>query len=147
MSARRALIRLCASLAGLLSLAAGAAGCGVANAGLAFGGYDPFDASPHDSATGIVVGCDVAVPYTLALSGGQGGLSDRRMAGPATQGLRYGLFVDASRTTAWGDGGFGTTTVSGHAASAHHTVYGRMPARQNVGAGLYLDQLTITVTY
>lgn len=50
----------------------------------------------------------------------------------------------------WGDGSGGTATVSGALAlpgAIDHTVYGRLPARQNVGAGAYTDTLTVTLNF
>lgn len=33
------------------------------------------------------------------------------------------------------------------AGSANHTVYGRIPAAQNVPSGAYADTITVTVTF
>ena len=72
--------------------------------------------------------------------------------------LAYGLFSDAARTTPWGDGGAGGATVGGTITTSllallclpghqAHTIHGRIPANQSVPAGVYADQVVLTVTY
>jgi spore coat protein U-like protein len=61
--------------------------------------------------------------------------------------LSYNLYTDASRVTVWGDGSAGTATLNGDAEEATYTLYGRVPARQNVHTGEYTDTLIATVTY
>jgi spore coat protein U-like protein len=70
------------------------------------------------------------------------------MTGPGAFLLNYGLFTDATRTTNWGET-VGTDTVSGTGTGATQivTVYGRIPATQNVGIGGYVDTITATVTF
>ena len=47
--------------------------------------------------------------------------------------LAYNLYREASRSIIWGDGTGGSAVGSGTGAT--HTVYGRIPSRQNVYAG------------
>ena len=127
------------------------AACSVAPTPVAFGVYSSFNAAPTDTAGTLRVNCDTAtVSYTLLLNpGGAGSYAPRRLAGGAYT-LAYNLYADALRTIVWGDGSGGTATVSGTLAlpgAIDHTVYGRMPARQNVGAGAYTDTITVTLNF
>lgn len=119
--------------------------CNVSTGGLVFGSYDPFSTVSLDSAGDIAVTCDVATPYSVSLSPGSGTYANRRMFSGANV-LNYNLYIDPLRLTVWGDGSAGTSTVSG-SISNHYTVYGRIPARQNIYIGSYGDNATITVTF
>lgn len=97
--------------------------------------------------TGTVeVSCGASASYTISLSAGFGTFASRVMTGGASQ-LDYNLFTDSQRVTVWGDGTAGSTTVSATGTGASYTVYGLIPARQNVPAGSYSDTITVTVTY
>jgi spore coat protein U-like protein len=67
------------------------------------------------------------------------------LRGPYT--LNYNLYTTASRTTVWGDGTGGTSTLNGLAFGATHTVYATVPARQNVRVGQYTDNIIVTLTF
>jgi spore coat protein U-like protein len=135
---------LCSAL--LATTSASGATCAIAAQGMVFGAYDVFNSQSLDGASGISVSCDVAVAYTVAMSPGGGSYALRAMTyGPHV--LNYNLFVDAARTAVWGDGSAGTSVASGNATSANHTVYGRIPARQNAYIGAYSDSIIVTVAY
>jgi spore coat protein U-like protein len=60
--------------------------------------------------------------------------------------LRYRLYADPSRQVPWGNG----TAAPARTASgpdADLTVYGRIPAGQNVGAGTYSDVVTVQLSF
>ena len=140
-------------LSALLLLLAGAAesACSVDSTPVAFGVYSPFSAVPADTAGTLRVTCDaVTVGYTVLLSaGGAGSYSPRRLSGGG-YALSYNLYIDPLRTTVWGDGSGGTASVTGAFAlpgATDHTVYGRVPAGQNVGAGAYADTITVTINF
>lgn len=127
------------------------AACSVDPTSVAFGVYSPLNVVPTDTAGTLRVSCDTAtVGYTLLLSsGGAGSYAPRRLTGGAYT-LAYNLYIDALRTVVWGDGSGGTATVSGAFAlpgAIDHTVYGRVPAQQNVGAGAYTDTITVTLNF
>lgn len=129
--------------------------------GMAFGAYDVLSATPDDSLTTIVAFCTRNggprnVTITLQLSQGTNGTSvnARRMInlGPAGGYLNYGLFRDVSRSAVWGFS-TGVDTVSqtvaidnNASASVTFTIYGRIPAQQDVAVGSYTDAVTVTVT-
>jgi hypothetical protein len=61
--------------------------------------------------------------------------------------LLYNLYTDATLNTVWGDGTGYSATVSDTQLTAIHTVYGRIPARQNTHVGAYADTIVITLTF
>jgi spore coat protein U-like protein len=130
----------------VVSQSASAVTCSINSTGVAFGNYDVFSAQNLDGVGSIGVTCDVSTAYSIALSPGSGSFASRSMASGANQ-LNYNLYTDAARTTVWGDGTSGTATVSGTAMTANHSVYGRIPSRQNMPVGSYSDNITLTLTF
>ena len=122
------------------------AACNLNVQGVIFGSYDVFNMQSVESTGNVAVTCDVSTPYSIALTQGSGSFASRALTSGANT-LAYNLYADPARTSVWGDGTAGTVTVSGSAASANHTVYGRIPARQNVFAGSYSDLITVTLTF
>lgn len=138
-----------AAFAGLLAVMAAApasaATCTVSPVSVIFGSYDSLNPSPLDGVGSVAVNCDAEVAYTISLSAGTGTYLDRRMSAGAAE-LSYNLYTDSTRTQVWGD----STTSSGMSAAGtdvNLTIYGRIPARQNVTAGIYADTIIVTVTY
>lgn len=125
---------------------ASAAQCSVSTTGVSFGIYDTFNVQHMDSSGTIDVSCDVPAAYTIALSQGTGTYAARQMTS-GIHSLMYNLYLDSERLTVWGDGSAGSSTVSGNAASATHTVYGRIEAQQNANVGTYTDVVVITLTF
>lgn len=144
-------IRQALMLALLLAPGFAQAACSVNPTPVTFGIYSPFNVAPTDTAGTLRVSCDtVTVGYTVLLSAGSAGSYSPRGLSGGGYTLFYNLYADALRTVVWGDGSGGTTTVSGAFAlpgAIDHTVYGRVPARQNVGAGAYTDTITVTINF
>ena len=141
------------SLPTLLFLLAKAAqsACSVDPTPVAFGVYSPFSSVPTDTAGTLRVTCSTAtVGYTVLLSEGDAGsYAPRRLRGGAPT-LSYKLYTDPLRTMVWGNGSGGTANVTGAFAlpgAIDHTVYGRVPAQQNVGAGAYTATITVTINF
>ncbi len=111
-----------------------------------FGTYDTFSALHIESTGSVEVVCVLTTAYTIALSPGNGSYAPRVMKS-GVHSLTYNLYTDATRTTIWGDGTGGTGVVSGNAIIANHTIYGRVPAGQNVNVGSYSDSLIVTITF
>jgi spore coat protein U-like protein len=123
--------------------------------GVSFGSYDVFGFSALDSTGNVTYRCtDVTEFDTITIDISQGGAlsyAPRRMAA-GTASLSYNLFLDAARTQVWGDGGGGETarygpTTPPEATNVSVTVYGRVPARQDVAVGSYSDTVTVTLNY
>lgn len=120
--------------------------CSVTATSVAFNPYDVFNTLNNDITGTLTIRCNPSQAYTLSLSTGAGTYTSRKLVnGPFA--LDYNLYTDAARTTIWGDGTSGTSTVSGNAKNATHTVYGRIPARQNARMGNYTDTIVVTITY
>lgn len=144
-----------------------AAGCSVSATALAFGPYASPKGAQADSSASVVVTCTpeylllvCRTHYTLSLSLGGQALGNQRQMAAGTGRLAYGLFSDGARQQNWGDGGASGAVVSGSIntnllglgllclqGSRSHTIYGRIPAEQNVPAGSYSDSVVLTITY
>ena len=133
-------------LAALWSASAAAATCNVSPQSVNFGNYDTLETQPLDGIGNISVRCDAETTFTISIGSGAGTHTARQMASGADI-LEYNLYTDPSRLTVWGDGSAGSVTVSDTASTAEKAIYGRVPARQNVPAGLYNDVIVVTIVY
>lgn len=127
---------------------------------LVFAPYDALAATPSDSLASVQVSCTRDggprnVDVTLSISAGNSGsVSARRMvrAGAPVDYLAYGLFRDVSRTAVWGitpgvDAVTATLSIDNNTtASTTFTIYGRLPAQQDVYAGDYSDSVILTLS-
>lgn len=125
-------------------------GCSISSvSSINFGAYDPLGDSPSDSVGSITVSCLIAGGLEISIDGVYSGGVRHLTAGSDT--LNYNIYSDASRTRIIGDGTFGTQSYSrsftGILATAVTTLYGRIPANQDVRAGTYSDSLVITVNF
>ncbi|HYI48436.1 MAG TPA: spore coat U domain-containing protein [Allosphingosinicella sp.] len=124
-----------------------AATCDITPQSVSFGAYDPTEAGDLDGVGTVSIDCDVEVSVTITLStGAAGSYAPRTMAGGADH-IRYNLFTGPQRVVVWGDGSGGSATVSATMQNQDFTIYGTIPARQNVGAGAYADTVVVTITY
>jgi spore coat protein U-like protein len=149
-------VRLCALL--LLTCPAGEARalCNVTATGISFGAYDVFAAAPLDSTGSVTVTCTYFLPRNVRVSIGasptSGGFNPRKMTPPTgSDRLDYNLFTTSSRSTIWGDGTAGTSTVLLSSVRRNQprvtTIYGRVPAGQDIQVGSYTDTVTVTILY
>lgn len=149
-------VRLCALLLFACPAGEARAVCNVTATGISFGAYDVFAAAPLDSTGSVTVSCDYSSPRNVTVSigaspvsGGFNPRSMRRLSG--TDLLNYNLFTTASRSTIWGDGTGGTSTVLLSSVRRNHprvtTIYGRIPAGQDIRLGSYSDTVTVTIFY
>ena len=122
------------------------ASCSLSVQSVSFGPYDTFSNSNLDSTGNIDVTCLLTTAYSITLSSGSGSYATRLMSSGGNT-LGYNLYTDATRSVVWGDGTGGTSVVSGNALLASHTIYGRIPARQNATVGAYTDTITVTVNF
>ena len=88
--------------------------------------------------------------YTATLSAGSSGNAGNRTMKSGSNLLLYNLYTDSLYSTVWpstgpGVSGTGSTSSSG----ALKTIYGRIPAGQDVSVGNYSEPtpLTITITF
>jgi len=131
-----------------------ASSCTVSGSALNFGGsIDPLaTATPIDATSTLSVVCTNTTPYTVALNagvnaGGASNFSTRRMKSGSNT-LGYQLYLDAGRSTVWGDGtASSTSSGTGTGSVQNLTIYGRLPSLANVVPGAYTDTVTVTVSY
>lgn len=124
--------------------------CVISATDLAFGIYDPMQATPTEGTSLVIVRCTVDTAYTVGLDAGTapGATTATRSLTGAMHTLRYGLYRDPNRALSWGDSE-GTDTIEGHGTGlpSDYVVYGRIPPGQPVRRGNYVDTITVTVTY
>jgi spore coat protein U-like protein len=129
------------------------ADCNITVAPLAFGNYDPIEAhrtTPLDGATIITLTCTRGTIASITMDDGrhaQGG-GQRAMAGPNGSMLRYELFREATRSSRWGSAGAGVNLPASPSLGVRsYTVYGRVPASQDVPVGSYVDEVIVNVSF
>ncbi len=128
------------------------ANCTISASPLAFGAYT---GAVVNNQTTLSVTCTNTTPYSVGLSAGTSTgatVSTRKMTGAASTAnlLNYSLFRDSGRTLNWGVTTTGTPDVqpgTGNGTAQSITVYGQVPAGQNVAPDNYSDTITATVNY
>ncbi len=121
--------------------------------GVNFGSYDVLSASPRTATGTITYSCrnvNKAALMTMDLSAGSSTTYANRTLRFGANILNYNLYSTATNTQVWGNG-TGTTyhfSVDPTDRNAHTlTVYGTIPAGQNVGVGNYTDTITVTMNF
>lgn len=138
------------ALACLLSAGEAEAACTVSTTGVAFGTYDVFATSADDANGSIRVRCDTASTVTVQIGRGSAPTFAPRAMRQGPLVLNYNLYRNSARTTVWGDGTAGTSTLvlSVNANQTRtQTVFGRVPALQDVPAGGYTDTVVVTIIF
>ena len=145
------IVRAAACAAALLLFAsrADAANCTISTTSTAFGTYNVFATAPTDSTGTIVIRCAGGKDIALSINRGSSETFERRLVN-GTEELRYNLYLDAARTQVWGDGTSGTEVRiedPPNNADVPLTIYGRIPAGQDVASGAYVDTVTVSINY
>lgn len=157
-------VRLCACVLALCGLAPAlsaqadsAADCWIvtSSAAIAFGTYDPLSALPLDAAGQVDIICDKnKVAVRVELDRGDGGSYLPRQMRSGTLMLAYNLYVDAARSSVFGNGSGGTqagagmtSEIGGGQFRARVPVYGRIAPGLDAGVGSYSDLINVTVTF
>jgi spore coat protein U-like protein len=145
----------------LPALAAAAVSCTVSATGPLFGIYNPLSATPTYANGQVQATCTLlsggatTVNLVSSYSTGRSGSYVLRSMAAGTSILNYNLFFDAAYTQIRGDGTGGSQTGGASFSltpgnptqSTTSTIYGRIPASQDVAAGAYADTIVVTVTY
>jgi spore coat protein U-like protein len=127
--------------------------CQVSGTALNFGGsIDPLLSSgPVDASAALNVVCTNTTPYTVALSAGMnaGGPANfgARAMKSGSNSLAYQLYLDAARSTVWGNGSGSVYSGVGTGSAQSLTIYGRLPSLAGVVPGSYSDTVTVTISY
>lgn len=152
MSLKTLLSLLVVGAAGLLTAPAAQAACTISTTGVNFGTYNVFQGTPDDADGQVTFRCttfELFVRIDLD-RGGAASFNPRQMR-QGSEILSYNLYRDASRSTIWGDGTGGTQNFVQIFVPANQninlTVYGRIPAGQDVRAGAYTNTVTATIQF
>ena len=151
------------SLAGAaaFSHAATTVNCTASAGGIAFGVYNPLSAVANASTGTLRVTCSGSgtgsanVTVNVSLSTGLSGSYATRKMFSGANALNYNIYWSTAYNQIMGDGSggsFGGTAgpfvvPAGGSNFATGTMYGLIPALQDVAPGSYSDVVTVTVTY
>ncbi|OGT21847.1 MAG: hypothetical protein A2V90_05750 [Gammaproteobacteria bacterium RBG_16_57_12] len=112
---------------------------GVSN--IAFGSYDPTSATPTDSNGSVDIRCTKNTLYEVIITGARTMLN-------GGDSLAFELYSNFAGGAVWSNAfGTGVTNTPLTNLPTTHTIYGRVPALQDVPAGAYAGTVTITVQY
>lgn len=127
-------------------------GCVISATNHDFGIYTPSSLADNiNGSNALTATCTLAVPYTLGLNAGIGtgatpaARKMTRVGG--TEMLEYSLYQAADRLVVLGDTVGLTLSGLGTGLAIDHTVFGKIPANQNVPAGNYADTVIATITF
>jgi spore coat protein U-like protein len=124
--------------------------CSITTQPMAFGAYDPVTASaPLDTTGNVEVLCNQLNLVLVTLDQGSGSYAQRTLR-QAGEVLNYNLYTDAARSSVWGDGNYGTDfgfDLCFRKTACDFTIYGRIPAAQDVGVGTYIDTIGVTIYF
>ena len=126
--------------------------CTITTNPIAFGNYDPIGTEATtdlDNTGSVVVTCTrgAGVSIDLGLGDNASG-AQRRMKNGVANFLNYELYKDNGRTSVWGTAANGLAIAPAPSIAARtYTVYGRVPAGQDIPAGAYTDKVVATINY
>jgi spore coat protein U-like protein len=150
----RALAVCCLAVTAIVCFAgrADAANCSVSTTPVLFGTYDVFTPAALDSVGSIVLDCNGARDVVVSIDQGRAGtFTPRKLYLNTTEWLGYNLYRDPARAMVWGDGTSGTSFYYNPRLPNNEPVslpiFGRIPAGQDVRAGTYSDNLSVTINF
>jgi len=153
MTRTRLLTIVMAAAAALIGSAAAEAACTITTTAVNFGTYNVFAASPDDATGQITYRCTAPRPPLVQIHLDKGGAPtfNPRQMRQGSEILNFNLFLDSTRSTIWGDGTGGTQAYTQANPQTNRninvTVYGRIPAGQDVSAGSYIATVTATIFF
>jgi len=137
----------------LLGSAAAEAACSISTTPVNFGSYDVFTPTADDGTGQVTYRCTGPRPPIITIQldkGGSPSFTPRQMR-QGGEALDYNLYLDSTRSTIWGDGTGGTQVYSQVqpqlGQSINLSVFGRIPAGQDVSAGTYSATVTATIFF
>ena len=141
-----------AGLAFLPASAVAAASCAFSSViPVSFGVYDVLSASPNINGVGsITIMCQGGGPTTfvVSLSTGQSNSFASRVMKNGGNSLNYNLYTSAGRTIVWGNGTGGSSTMTvARNQTTTLSIFGAIPAAQDVAIGNYLDSISAAVLF
>jgi spore coat protein U-like protein len=135
--------------------------CTVSAGGVAFGIYNPLNTTPAASTGSLRVTCSGSgsgsanVTVNVSWSTGLSGTYTTRKMFSGLNALNYNIYWSTTYSQIMGDGSGGSfagsagpfTVFAGGSNSVTGTMYGLIPASQDVAPGSYADTVTVTVSY
>jgi spore coat protein U-like protein len=134
--------------------------CTVSTTGISFGTYNPLSTVGSVSTGAWAVTCTATgsgsgtVSGTLSLSTGASDSYATRYMRAGANKLAYNVYLDPGHSVILGNGSGGSyapsesgTVTAGQLYQVNGTLYGFLPALQNVAPGSYADTLVVTITY
>jgi spore coat protein U-like protein len=125
------------------------ASCNVSATPLNVGEYNPIGKNDVDVEGTVTTLCSVGTPFNVGFDAGQGTgatVETRGMTHPnGSEVLNYSLYQDSAHTQVWGET-VGKNTVAG-VGSTTLSVYGHVPAQQNVPADNYQDSVRVFIVF
>lgn len=132
--------------------------CSISAGTFNIGAYAPLSGSTTSGTGTVSVTCSALVvglnvSYVISLNQGSSGTFTARTMTLSAVPLNYNIYTTSGFTSVWGDGTSSTVTVSDSyilnvlSTTRNYTMFGLIPASQNVGPGTYTDTITATVTY
>ncbi len=126
--------------------------CVISTQPVAFGAYDPIVAnatSPADTAGSVTIACTRGSSQTIELGlGANASGNTRRLSDGSGGTLVYGLFQDNDRGESWGTGLPAVSPSAAPSVDARtFTIFGRIPAGQDIAIGQYADTVVATVNF
>jgi spore coat protein U-like protein len=122
--------------------------CRVLSGSLDFGTYVSGQSAPLLGQGSIGFEDCPAGQLSFALDGGgAGNVAKRQLSDGAGHGLAYQLYRDPARKSVLGAGKSALAFTIDERGSGSVTVYGTVPGRQRVPAGLYTDTVGVTLTF
>ncbi len=107
-----------------------------------FGDYEPLSGANLDAAGTMSYKCVQKTSYKIYVAG------TRQMIGAVeADNLNFQLYSDAERTTVYPSDNSGDSILSENNGLKISTIYGRVPALQDVSVDTYSRVLTATVEY
>jgi len=139
-------------LLGATSAWAQSPSCTISVTSVAFGSYSVFTTTADDSTGTITYTCNsTASNISIALNDGSSSTFSPRTMRKGSEILQYNLYRNAARTNIWGDGTGGTSLYTRanppNNNSVSLTIYGRIPALQDVSAGSYTDTVSAVINF
>lgn len=133
-----------------------AANCSITSTNLAFLAYDPIVTnltSPLNQTGSVSVSCTKGAPIEVGLDQGTyhanaTGTTRAMKEAASVNYLSYELYTDSGHVTVWNNvaPNWAIWTSTGKTAHAF-TIYGQVPAAQDVAIGSYADTITATVNF
>jgi spore coat protein U-like protein len=128
------------------------AACTVSATAVSFGTYNVYTTTATTSTGTITYHCGMSDHnIRVDISTGSSGTYTARTLKRSTEALSYNLYIDSAFASVWGDGS-GTTSEYTKSNPANNidvplTVYGRVPAQQDVTVGSYSDTVVATINF